>query len=100
MKLNRGEPDHAFWKTPFTPKEKAMAWLGLGSCFLVASAVEWWTPSQPPFTGRWSWLTTAAYNAFGLHGQAVLYGIVGALCVIAACVYWTRHHQPRGRASA
>ena len=97
MKLNRGEPDHPHWKTAITPKEKATAWLGLGCCFVVLGVLEWIDPSKPPFTGRWSWLTSAAYNAFGVHGQAVLYGAVGAFFVVAGCVQWAHHRKPRAR---
>ena len=50
MKLNRGEPDHSHWKTPFTPKEKATAWLGLGACVVLLGVMEWTNPSNPPFT--------------------------------------------------
>ena len=97
MKLNRGEPDHPHWKTPFTPKEKAAAWLGIGGCFIALGVMEWINPSRPPFAGRWSWLTSATYNTFGIHGQAVLYGVIGALLVVAGCVQWARDWTPRAR---
>lgn len=77
--------------------EKARAWLGIGGCFIVWGVVEWTTPSAPPFTGRWSWLASAAYNAGGVHGQAVLYGIIGVLFVIAGLVQWAHHRNPRAR---
>jgi hypothetical protein len=90
MKLNRGEPDHPYWRTPFTPKEKAVAWLGLGACFLVLGIMDWVNPPSPPFTGRWSWLTSWAYGALGAHGPATLYFLIGALFVIAGGLHFAR----------
>jgi hypothetical protein len=97
MKLNRGEPDHPHWKTPFTPQEKAMASLGIGCCFLLLAMADWFDPSKPPFTGRWGWLKSAAYEAFGLHGAVVLYCVIGAAFVIAGCVKWLQGRTPRIR---
>jgi hypothetical protein len=83
MKLNRGEPDHPHWKTPLSRREKAWAWLGLGGCFLMLACVRWVDPQHPPFTGRWSSLQSAVHDAFGVHGMAVAYGVLGAVFVLA-----------------
>lgn len=90
MKLNRGEPDHSHWKTPFTPKEKATAWLGLGACVVLLGVMEWTNPSNPPFTGRWSWLKAAAHDALGIHGVAILWLAIGVLFVVGGVLQWPR----------
>lgn len=90
MKLNRGEPDHPHWRTPFTAKEKAQASLGLGACAILLGVVNWTDPPSPPFTGRWSWLQAAAYNAFGIHGPAILWLAIGVLFVIGGGLRWAR----------
>jgi hypothetical protein len=88
MKLNRGEPDHQHWKKPFTPRELAATWLALGGCTLVLAVAEWRAPGEPPFTGRWSGLKAAVHDAFGVHGIAAVYGVIGAAFVLAGVLKW------------
>ncbi|MDP3250884.1 MAG: hypothetical protein Q8M77_03120 [Hydrogenophaga sp.] len=95
MKLNRGEPDHPHWKRPFTPKEMAVTWWGFGACSLVLGLREWFEPSQSPFSGRWSWLNTIAFNAMGQRGPAYLYMGLGAIVVFAGCLKWYEHRTQK-----
>lgn len=90
MKLNRGEPGHPHWRTPFTAKEKAKLWLGLGACSIVMGVVEWAIPSNPPFAGRWGWLHAAAHDALGIHGVAILWLASGMLLAVGAGLAWPR----------
>lgn len=88
MKLNRGEPDHPHWKSPFTPKEKALFWLGVGACFLVLGWMDWVNPPMPPFTGRWGWVAATAHNALGIHGPTIVYWVLGGLMVAVGASQW------------
>ena len=95
MKLNRGEPDHPHWRTPFTAKEKAAASWGLGGCFILLGVMEWLTPPEPPFTGRWGWVKSLAYNVGGAHGPAIFYTAAGALLVVAGCFKWAQYRAQK-----
>lgn len=95
MKFNRREPNHLHWKAPFTSKEKVSLWWGIGACFLVLGVMDWLTPPVPPFSGRWSWITSWAYNAVGVHGPAALHVAVAALLAVAGCIHWARHRASR-----
>ena len=95
MKLNRGEPDHPHWKKPFTPKEMAATWWVFGVCFVALGLREWLDPAQAPFSGRWSWINTMAFNALGQRGPAYLYMGLGAILVFAGCVKWHEHRAQR-----
>jgi hypothetical protein len=91
MKLNRGEPDHPHWKKPFSHKELAVAWWGIGACFVVLGLQEWFDPSQAPFSGRWSWVKTIAFDAMGHSGLAILYMSLGAIWVAAGFLKWSAY---------
>lgn len=91
MKLNRGEPNHPHWKKPFSPKELAAVWWGLGACFVVLGLQEWFDPSQVPFSGRWSWIKTMAFNAMGPRGPAILHMSLGAILIAAGCLKWSEY---------
>jgi hypothetical protein len=95
MTLNRGEPDHPHWKKPPTPKEMAAVWWGLGACFVVLGLQQWFNPSLPPFTGRWSWVDTIAFNAMGQHGPAYMHMGIGAILLIAGCLKWLEHRSQK-----
>lgn len=72
-----------------------MAWLGLGACSFILGFMDWVNPPSPPFTGRWSWLTSWVYGALGAHGPATLYFLVGALFVIAGGLHFARRGGER-----
>lgn len=91
MKLNRGEPDHPHWKKPFSHKEMAAVWWGFGACSIVVGLREWFDPSQAPFSGRWSWIKTIAFNAMGNQGPAIVYTGLGAILVAAGCLKWFQY---------
>lgn len=90
MKLWRGQPDHNYWRSPFSARESAVAWWGLGLMFLVAGANNWANPGGPPFTGKWSWLYAWAYNALGAKGPAILLIAVAGLLAMAGLLAWRR----------
>lgn len=91
MKLNRGEPDHPHWKKPFSNKEMAAFWWGFGACSFVLGLHEWFDPSQVPFSGRWSWVKTMAFNALGHRGPAILYMSLGTIMVAAGFLKWSAY---------
>lgn len=91
MKLNRDEPDHPHWKKPFSHKESAAAWWGLGACSIALGLQECFDPSQAPFSGRWSWIKTMAFNAMGHYGPAIVYLGLGSILVAAGCLKWSQY---------
>lgn len=91
MKLNRGEPDHPHWKKPFSNKKMTAALWGLGACFFMLGLLEWFNPSQVPFSGRWSWLKAIAFNAMGHRGPAILYMGLGVILVVAGFFKWSAY---------
>jgi hypothetical protein len=97
MKLFRGQPDHDYWRRPFTPAEKANAWAGIGVLLLIMGGMKWITPDVPPFTGKWSWLYGPLYDAFGPRGTAVAMFSAGALFIVAAISTWLKEKRTNSR---
>ncbi len=95
MKLWRGQPDHNHWKTPFTPKERALAQLGIGACFCLLALSDWISPKQPPFTGKWGWLYSWAHSNFGEFGAVWLELGIAMLLFALAGLSWLQ----RGKAT-
>lgn len=96
MKLFRGQPDHDHWCKPFTPKEKANVWAGLGALLLIMGAMTWLTPDTPPFTGKWAWLYGSLHDAFGPHGIPGAMCLAGALFIVAAVRTWFKEKRTSG----
>lgn len=90
MKLWRGQPDHNHWKRPFTARERAVAWWGLAACFGLLALSDWVSPKQPPFSGKWGWLYSWAYSAFGPYGIVGLEAVVAGLLLAVGVAYWFR----------
>lgn len=96
MKLNRGEPDHPHWKKPFSHKEIAIVWWGLGACAVVLGLQEWFAPAQMPYSGRWGWVKTFAVNAIGSRGPAAMYLSLGAImAALGGWRWWTHRSQQK-----
>ncbi len=95
MKLWRGQPDHNYWRVPFTAKERAFALLGLGACFCLLAVSSWMSPPRPPFTGKWAWAHSWAYSRFGESGVAWLELGVAALLFGMAGFSWLGHRKQR-----
>lgn len=95
MKLNRGEPDHPHWKKPFSHKEMAAFWWAFGACAIVFGLQEWFDPSQAPFSGRWRWVKTAAFNAMGHRGPAILNLSLGVILIVAGCLKWFEYRAQK-----
>ena len=93
MKLNRGEPDYPHWKKPFSHKEMAIVWWGLGACAVVLGLQEWLSPSQMPYSGRWGWVRTFAVNAIGDRGPAAMYLSLGAIMAAFGGWKWWQHRS-------
>ena len=90
MKLWRGQPDHNHWRSPFSAKEHAAVWWGLGIVSLAMGASTWTNPGGPPFMGKWSWLYGLAYQSFGPKGPALLYITIAGLLAVAGLMAWRR----------
>lgn len=90
MKLWRGQPDHDHWRAPFTPRELAVAWLGLGACFLILGLYEWFSPATPPFTGKWGRLLAWAHDSLGPNGPAIVFLVPGVLMGLVGAASWRR----------
>ncbi|MDR0775356.1 MAG: hypothetical protein LBE81_01780 [Azonexus sp.] len=97
MKLFRGQPDHDYWRKPFTPTEKVNVWAGLGALSLLMGGMHWSNPPEPPFTGKWSWVYRPLYEAFGSQGIPAAELLVGALFIVAAAWTWLREKRKGGR---
>ena len=100
MKINRGEPDHAHWKTPFSPKETAVAYWGLSVCCVALGLAKWGDPPKPPFTGRWGWLDSMTNSAMGAHGPAIFQLGVAVLLILCGCAKWATHLSQKRRERA
>ena len=95
MKINRGEPDHPYWKKSFSLQEMAVVWLGLGAVFASLGFLEWLNPTPAPLTGRLSWMKTLATNVMGDKGPAIIYlGIATAMLIIGGCLL-ARHRSAK-----
>jgi len=90
MKQWRGEPDHDHWRAPFTGRERAAAFWGLGGVGFALGLVEWINPHAPPFTGRWGWLPSLAYNAIGPKGPAFGWFAIAIVLTLAGALAWTK----------
>ncbi len=72
---------------------EAARWQGLAGVAVLAviyAVVQFVRPSQPPFSGRWSWLNSAAHAVLGHYGVAWLAALVALGFAIAARAEWQR----------
>jgi hypothetical protein len=63
-----------------------VAWqiyFGLGLLSALLAFMEWQAPSTPPFTGRWSWVKGAMFEAFGPGGPFTCYVAIAAVATCA-----------------
>lgn len=73
--------------------------LGLALAGFLLAFNEFLNPSVPPFTGKGSTMKTLAYEALGEQGIALLWLLMGAAFVVAACVsYRSISHRKSGEA--
>ncbi len=56
--------------------------LGLSGVLVLLALLEWETPSQPPFTGRWSWLHHAVFEIFGERGLFAWWLVLAGLMLV------------------
>ena len=90
MKHFRGQPDHDYWRSPFTFREKAHIWLSLSFVFALIGFVCWRHPARPPFSGKFAWLKSFFYANLGPDGVVLLMSIVAGACLIAGTILWRK----------
>jgi hypothetical protein len=95
MKHFRGQPDHDYWRSPFTPRETARIWWGFSVVFAVLTYVYWRSPSKPPFSGRFAWAESLVYANFGPIGIPLFMGIIAAVSFVAGFLFWQKSN-PHG----
>ncbi|WP_093382712.1 hypothetical protein [Variovorax sp. OV329] len=79
-------------KKGFAPSA-ALAWpvsMGMGVVGVTLAYLEWRSPSQRPYSGRWAWLHELVYQAFGPHGLAGFFAAVGVFLIGYGILRWRR----------
>ncbi len=82
-RLSRSRPaplSRGALKQGFTPRGLIAwhFWLGMGLVVALLAWLEWETPSNPPFSGRWGWLHQGMYEAFGARG---IFGMFASMAI-------------------
>lgn len=75
-----------------------VAWrfcLGFGGVLALLAFIEWEKPSAPPFTGRWSWLHRALFEALGVRGLFAWWALMAALFLAYGVVLLRRERSAR-----
>ncbi|MEN6585741.1 MAG: hypothetical protein ABFE02_06790 [Sulfuricella sp.] len=67
---------------------------GVAAIAAVETTAEWLSPNTPPFTGRWSWLHIAIYEALGTYGLAIVTTIASIAFAHSAWSQWKLVHRP------
>jgi hypothetical protein len=65
-------------------------WLGMSVVAGLMALIEWDQPSLPPYTGRWSWVSHLAFEAFGGRGVFVLFAGLAVCAFLGGLVGWLR----------
>lgn len=91
MKLWRGQDENSHLKPSFTPRDRAVALLAFGGLSLLMAWLKWHQPKAPPFTGRWAWVESWAWQALGPQGLTYLYLLLGAGMVIAGALTYRKN---------
>jgi hypothetical protein len=73
---------------------------GFSLAFALMATVEWLSPSQPPFSGRWSFLKVAAYTQLGIHGIALVWAGGSVVLLVLAFSAWHSSQRMRSRSDA
>ena len=73
-------------------------WIGISGVCALLALTEWESPSNPPFTGRWGWLSSLAYGALGSRGVFWLWVLFAALALCGGVLL--RHRVRTGERSA
>lgn len=90
MKLWRGQTESPFVKFSFTATERATALAAMGAMALLMAWLNWVQPKTPPFTGKWAWLQSWAFETLGTHGPALLHLLVAVLLLLLGALSWWR----------
>jgi hypothetical protein len=69
---------------------KWQVYLGLGCIAGLLAFNEWYGPSRPPFSGRWSVIQSLAFEVLGSNGLLAIYSGACALLLLAAVVSFRR----------
>ncbi len=80
MKVFDRQPDSKNWKT--STRQLTQAWFGFAVICYFLALIAFLSPSQSSHTGKWGWLHVGFFDAFGVHGDTVLFGTSGTVCLI------------------
>lgn len=58
--------------------------IAMGIAILVSSGMELYNPTLEVPTGRWSWITSSVFNAFGSTGLAAFWAALGLFLIFIA----------------
>jgi hypothetical protein len=67
---------------------------GVAAIAAVGATAEWLSPNSPPFTGRWSWLHIAIYEALGRYCMAFVTTMASIAFALSAWSQWKHVHRP------
>ena len=73
------------------PKSRTSKWpvfAGFSATSATLGIADWFNPSHPPFTGRWSLVRAALYDNIGSTGFAYFLAALTVGLAIAAVVQW------------
>jgi hypothetical protein len=81
--------------TGYTPRGVGARyfWPGMSVLAGLMAIHEWDRPSLPPYTGRWSWASQIAYEAFGSRGEFVLLTGLALCALLGGVVGWQRKKE-------
>ncbi|WP_144408260.1 hypothetical protein [Sulfuricella sp. T08] len=98
-RIDQGAPDTDIrqkiqngWNASQSAKYQGAA--GVAAIAAVSAISQWLSPNLPPFTGRWSWLNIAAYEAFGTYGMAFVTTVASLAFAISAWSLWKQVRRP------
>ena len=77
----------------------ALVWplhAGISLCAALLTASEFFSPSQPPFSGRMSSIYRAAHGMLGIYGVAYFWLAVSLVLLLLALIYWLAGTSAKG----
>lgn len=83
-------------KTPYSDP-KFLGILGVSLMMAIMAAAQWFQPSLPPFSGKFSYIYSVMHSLMGTHGPAWLFSGLALLFAIQAfAVVQARSREQKG----